>query len=74
MTKRLTDDVLNAGVDKSGVIPEFVEWYDAGDLAVMVRIEPHMGRYVEQPFYPWMTEDDVADKLRRMSEELDGRG
>jgi hypothetical protein len=71
--RRPSDDVIEAGLAASGVIPELVSWMNCGLDGVCVRIEVHIGRYVEFVVRPWHDVEDIAYEFERASERLQER-
>lgn len=69
----IDDATIEAALAESGVIPEFVEWHGDPANRVTLRIEPHMGHYIETMLYPHMQRDDIKIALEAASDSLDRR-
>jgi hypothetical protein len=69
----IDDATIEAALSDTDIAPEFVEWSGDPGHRVTVRIEPHMGHYIETLLYPHMHRDDIRIALEIAADDLDRR-
>jgi hypothetical protein len=69
--EKVTDERIERALAQTDITPEIVEWSGDPALGVTVRIETHMGRFMQRRLTPWMDDDALVFWLTKLGEDFD---